>query len=103
LSYSVEIQPQARDDLREIVAFISEASPQSAERWLRNVTTAIQGLSEFPEAHPLARENGSHQREIRQMSHGKYRVIYFVDDDRVMVVSVRHSARLPHPPGSFDE
>lgn len=103
MSYSLEIADRAKADLREIQAYIAKDSPVNADRWLTRIQATMISLTEFPEAHPLARENSTHEREIRQLTHGKYRIIYYVENDTVMVVSVRHSSRRPHPPGSLEQ
>ena len=62
-------------------------------------------LSQFPEAHPLARENELYKPELRQMIFGKgrsrYRVIFIIRKKEVVVLDIRHAAIDTHPPESL--
>lgn len=100
--YEVRIQPEAEANLAEIADYIAKDSPENATNWLISMQRKISTLETFPEALPPARENPYHKRSLHQLVHGNYRVIYFVESSRVNVVSVRHSARQPHPPGTLE-
>ncbi len=102
MTFQVLVQPQAKADLAAIVDYIAADSPENADRWLTIMLQKLQTLEQFPLALPHARERPHHKRDLRQLVHGNYRIIFYVDDEVVNVVSVRHSSRQPHPGGSLD-
>ena len=48
----------------------------------------------MPERCPLAPETGMDGRELRHLVHGHYRIIFTVEPARVIVLQVRHGARM---------
>lgn len=103
MSYEVILPEGPKQEIIEIANYIRQDSPQAAERWTDRIFDAIATLETFPEAHSYALENRTHSRELRNLLFGKYRIIFFVEQMRVIVVSIRHSARLPHEPGRLDD
>ena len=63
----------------------------------------MDSLATFPEGYSYARENDTHTRTLRQLVHGKCRIIFHVDEDAVYVVSIRHTSQLPHQSGELDK
>jgi len=61
---------------------------------------SVKSLSELPLRCPVAPESrlGLVDREVRQLLYGlnywKYRILFVVERDRVLVAHVRHGARL---------
>ena len=51
-----------------------------------------------PEAYTLAPESEAVPFEVRQKLYGKYRILFTIQGKRVIVLRVRHAARLPLPP-----
>ena len=100
--YEVIILPQAESNLQQYAEYIAKDSRSNAKRWLEKMREKIMSLDQFPEACPLAFENSSHERELRQLVSGRYRVIFYVDAKKVNVVSVRHGAQLPAKARSLD-
>jgi plasmid stabilization system protein ParE len=49
----------------------------------------------MPARCPLAPENEDHPKEIRQLVHGRYRILFTIEPGRVVILHVRHGARLP--------
>jgi len=73
-------------------------SAKQAERWYNSIHHAIQTLSEIPERCPLAAENEFTDREIRNLLFGvsskpTHRVIFYLDEQDVIVVRVIHTSR----------
>ena len=92
--------------LKSICDYIALESPKNALTWLERLESKLERIGEFPEAHPLARENADHKIELRQMMFGKgrnkYRVIFTVKENDVVVLDIRHGTRKNHPPESLD-
>src|SRR3989338_7523721 len=73
----------------EIAQYIAADRPGAAAAWVEQV---------FAKAATLGRHAGRGRRvpevdrdEIRQVLHGKYRIIYRIDPKRVVVLTVRHT------------
>ena len=81
----------ARDDLREIRAYIA----QDSERYARVVTArliaAVRRLREFPLSGRVVPELA--RPTIRELIEGAYRIVYRVTPDAIQVLAVVHGAR----------
>ena len=83
---------QARDDLRQIRAFIARDAPVTASAFVGRIRGSVKRLEEFPESGQVVPE--IRREEIREVLCGNYRVIYRVGSERVDILAVYHSARL---------
>lgn len=83
---------QAREDLREIRAFIARDAPKTASAFVRRLRKAVGRLRDFPESGQVVPELS--RTEIREILRGNYRLIYRFRDHRVDILAVFHSARL---------
>jgi len=77
-------------DLRNVGQYIRQDSPENARRFLKKLRDAAATLGNFPEKLPIVPELGLPYRE-RLI--GRYRIIYRVQDDQVIVLAVEHSGR----------
>src|SRR4051794_20384488 len=97
MKYDAVVEPPAKVNIAFAYHFIREDSRTGADRWLAGLEKAIEGLSQFPTRHGLARENDEFDEEIRQLLYGKrqhvYRVLFVIRGSRVHVLHVRHAAR----------
>lgn len=91
--------PQAEREMRDSASYIAQASIENALKWLADLQHAIRGLSRMPGRCPKAPEADYFARDIRQLVHQRYRILFVVHASRVQVIHVRHGARLPigHP------
>ncbi len=83
---------QARDDLREIKRFIARQAPKTASAFIRRIKASVERLRDFPESGHVVPEVAD--PVIREVIKGNYRVIYRVEETRVVVLTVYHGARL---------
>jgi plasmid stabilization system protein ParE len=83
---------QAREDLREIRAFIARETPVTAAAFTRRLRASVGRLRSFPQSGQVAPELGD--EEIRELIRGHYRVIYRLRVSRVEILTVYHSSRL---------
>ena len=84
--------PQARADLRAIRAFLARESPRYAEVLEDQLLAATHRLTLFPRSGRVVPEMGD--EAMRELSYRGYRIVYVVvDDARVDVLTVFHSAR----------
>lgn len=104
MTFQINVTDNASSELDECAAYIAERNPQAAANWLNSIGYKIASLATFPDRFPYARENVHHDRELRQLVAGNYRIIYHADEagQVVTVLSVRHSARIPHAEGELD-
>ncbi|TLD71464.1 type II toxin-antitoxin system RelE/ParE family toxin [Phragmitibacter flavus] len=99
-TYEVILSAEAERNIEEAVAWIAEANPTAGEEWYVGLIAKLGSLSQMPLRCPVAPESklGLVEREIRQLLYGrhfwKYRVLFSVDKQRVLIAHVRHGARL---------
>jgi plasmid stabilization system protein ParE len=93
--YRVELTEPAKLEIAEAEDWIDAESPAAAERWIEALYDALDGLQTMPARCPLAPENKNHGEEIRQLIYGRYRVLFTIFPGRVLILHVRHGARLP--------
>jgi len=85
--------PASRDDLRDLVRFIAQDSPQRAEAFAYRLMSQADRLRDFPEIGRRVPE--LHDPTMRELIFRPYRIIYRVQRERgfVEIVRVWHSAR----------
>jgi len=68
-------------------------APRTAHAWLDRLLSTMRGLGSMPRRgrRLQAALGGAH--ELRQVVFGRYRVIYVVRRDEVVVLTIRHSGR----------
>ena len=103
MSNRVVLTPRAEHNLRTIHAYILKQAPRAADDWLERAERAVDSLNQHPERCPLAPENRSFGKPIRQLlfgagNRGTYRILFIVADQLVYVLHVRHGSRLPLAP-----
>jgi plasmid stabilization system protein ParE len=93
--YLVDFTRTAAREIEEIEDWIAADSPEAAALWIDGLLAVIDRLERMPSRCPLAPENVSHAEEIRQMIYGRYRILFTILPGRVVILHVRHGARLP--------
>ena len=83
---------QAREDLRDIRAYIARDAPITAAAYVRRLRASVERLRSFPQIGQVVPE--LKRTEIRELIRGNYRVIYRFQGDRVDILTVYHSSRL---------
>ncbi len=83
---------QALEDLKAICLFISRDSPRIAELFADKIFAATDRLVNFPLMGRIVPE--LNQKDIREIIHGNYRIIYRVLGSKVEILTVHHGARL---------
>jgi plasmid stabilization system protein ParE len=98
--YTVILSAEAVKNIEEAFLWIEEADPDAARRWYEGLLNALRSLSTLPLRCPIAPEVrlGLLDRKIHQLVHGrgywKYRILFAVEKDKVLIAHVRHGARL---------
>jgi plasmid stabilization system protein ParE len=97
MNYSVEILPQALDNVESAYRWIADnVSPEVAEQWYEELLVAIDSLQKFPNRAVQAPEAVELGQDIRQLFVGKtrrYRILFLVDKGCVAILYVRHSSQ----------
>lgn len=88
--------PLALERVEEAAGYVAGERPEAARRWARSLFSVVGRLESFPEGGRLVPEL-PHRRDLREVIHAGYRVIYRVEPEQVSVLTVRHGRRLPDP------
>lgn len=85
--------PSARLDLKDIATFIAEDSPSAAEKFVKSLLRAVEGLADFPESGRIVPE--FNDPTIREVVRKPCRVVYRIDHKKrtVEIARVWHAAR----------
>lgn len=92
--FDVVITPMAEANLDGILRFIARDNPAAARRFVSRLRARMQTLASMPERCPLAPENGFDGVEIRHLIFGEYRILFTINAAHVVILQVRHSARM---------
>jgi toxin ParE1/3/4 len=85
--------PTLREDLDELVSFISRNSPWYARRFAYRIVYSTRHLSEFPQIGRVIPEVKNVL--LREIIVEGYRVMYRIDSHRVLILAVVHGRRDP--------
>lgn len=93
MAYKLTWSPAARDDLRDIVTFISRDSPSRAETFAYRLISETDKLQSFSEIGRVVPEYSI--PTIREIIVRTYRIVYRVDHEHKLVEIARvwHAAR----------
>lgn len=87
-------RPTARQDLRTILAYISERNPNAADDLLGRINACAERLPDHPFMYRSGRRDGTREAVV----HPNYVLVYRVGSDAVEIVNVMHSRRQYPPP-----
>ena len=87
-----------RSALIEISAYIAKDSRRNARRWRDGLRRKVKALSGSPTSHAVLYSEAQAGCEVRQTFYGVYRILYTIEDKRVVVLTVRHGAMRPMGP-----
>ena len=93
MAFKVILTPQSLDDLREIVAFIAQDSPERARTFGNEFIDRAISLDTFPERGRVVPE--IREPAVREIIHGRFRIIYEIFPEQAVVYVLRfwHGAR----------
>src|SRR3990172_3576004 len=93
MDYEITWSPEAWEDIEAIASYIHKDSPLYAQQVVEELIAAARSLAQFPLRGRRVPEFISTHRERFIYS---YRMIYRVEDRRVLIVAVIHGKRLLH-------
>jgi plasmid stabilization system protein ParE len=94
MTFHVNLSHAATADVRAILRWIAERSPQGSEAWYRRWLEVLDSLKQRADEFALAPESQQYPEPIRQVifktKHGRpYRAVFTIRDADVFVLHVR--------------
>jgi plasmid stabilization system protein ParE len=87
---------KAKNDLREAYFYIKKESLQQAARVKQEIILEVKNLPHRPFSHPPDKFRKDKDARFRSFEKFNYRISYFVHEEAVRVLRVRHVKRYPH-------
>jgi len=92
--FTVNVNKTAKNDLREIVKYVSKNNPMNAINILKRIENRINSLTHFPEKGAYVPELLQNNiKDYRQLIESPWRIIYKIDNDIVNVLLIIDSRR----------
>ena len=88
----IEWTPQALEDISVICEYITRDSKYYAHYFVDKIFEKADNLVLFPEAGRIVPE--INRKNIREIFHGNYRIIYRIKNEIVEILTVYHGARI---------
>jgi toxin ParE1/3/4 len=82
----VEFSPTALFDLEDIADYIAQDNPMAAEQWVDKLVPGAEKVASHPRSGRAVPEVGD--PKIREVLVGQYRVIYRLEEKRLLVLTV---------------
>ncbi len=95
MTHEVVVTAEAERDLHQLFLFVARENPNAARKFVADLRRRLKTLAAMPRRAALAPENGLDGLEIRHLVHGRYRIVFAIDGKTVIILQVRHGARLP--------
>ena len=81
--------PFSIERLTEFAKYIENDSPKNATAFIENIFNEIERLKSFPDLGRYVPE--LENRNIREIIYDSFRIIYRIDDNRIIILTVRHT------------
>ena len=95
-TYKVAVSDLAKSDLQNIVSYISETESVATAKYVeRGILSEMKKLEHFPTAFPKDKYASANEKTIRFLLKWNYKILFFIDRDKVQVVSIFHTAQNP--------
>src|SRR5215510_10787373 len=92
--YTVIVSKSAKNDLREIIKFISKENPMNAMNILKRIEERINSLDHFPERGGYVPELLKNKiKDYRQLIESPWRIIFKIEGQKVDVLIIIDSRR----------
>lgn len=107
MNYDVVLSRQAERELNETADWIARqsASPAAAEQWFDGFINTLLSLERMPQRCGFAREHRRFPCELRQILYGRkrtYRALFTIRENRIVVLTIRHTARADITPDDIE-
>ena len=91
MKYRVIVSPEAENDLKEAFSWYEDNRTGLGYDFLLQVDAGINFINRNPEIHPIE-YRGARKHLIKRFP---YKIIYLVEEERIIVLAVLHSKRSP--------
>ena len=81
----------AVNHLSSIYSYISQNSPQYAQRLVERLTHRSEQIAQFPLSGRIVPE--FENKQIREVIEGSYRIIYYLKLDQIDIIAVLHGSQ----------
>lgn len=95
MDYRIEWSPEATEDIESIAKFISRDSEFYARAVVSKILSVSRALADFPNIGRAVPELGD--ENIRERFVYSYRLVYRIEQEKILVVAVVHGKRLLEP------
>ena len=108
MTYKVRMTDQATSDYNTILDWITERSVSGALHWIDAFDQMIDRIRLHPFAHAPAPENEFREQQVRSAVFGtrsgrRFRALYFLDGDVIVLTHLRDSHQEPLTSEELDE
>ena len=84
--------PLATQNAHALASFIAQDKPIAAMQWLEGLFERVELLQVLPESGRVVPEISI--SSIREIIFGQYRVVYRLEGEQIMILTVRHGKQL---------
>lgn len=95
MALRLEWSPEAIEDIESIAAYIDRDSPWYARAVVSRIVEAVETIPDQPRMGRVVPE--INQEDIRECFVYSYRLIYRIENHRILVAAVIHGSRLLQP------
>lgn len=86
---------EAAKSLRSAIKYIRIDSPQNAEKVKIVIKAVVKELAAKPERYPKDKYKANNNGEYRAFEIYSYRIAYFISDNEIRIIRVRHTSQEP--------
>ena len=95
--YKVFLSNSAKTDLQKIVSYITVAESITRAKYVEHgILSEMKRLELFPTAYPKDEYASTDNKEIRFIMKWRYKILFFIDVDKVQIVGIFHTAQNPN-------
>ena len=91
--YELKIFPSAEQDLKDIIDYLNELSPQAALKIYDEIVDSIASLEQMPMRCPLAKDTVLRAKGYRLLVVQNYVVFFFVSSNTVQIRRILYGRR----------
>ncbi len=95
MAYRVVWSPEAVEDIEAIASYIERDSPWYAKAVVSRIVDTAEIIPQHPELGRMVPE--INDKSIRERFVYSYRIIYRVEEERILIATVVHGSRLLEP------
>ena len=81
----------ARNDIKDIYDYIAKDSKYYANMFIENIKNETKKLKSYPELGRVVPEYN--KKRLRELIYKNYRIIYKLEEERIAIITIFHSAR----------